>query len=545
MKNHIFHVLESQMISLRNRKPLFVSASIAVCLALFYAPVSTMASEEDPDLHVITGFADFNISDHYLYFSADERPSQEDLTVEMPEELEVYLDGGEEPVAIDVDWYEICGDYDDGRYYYYQFSPEWDETRYVIADGIDVWTDAPYIGVFFDEDPNEVVLSTSSVNGYRNEVAVYHYLIDTMQVNSGVASGILANIERESSFRTDATYKEKSGLISYGICQWNGDRLAALKKYAGDDYTTLTGQLDYLYYELQHSEKSAWNNIKIWSDSATGAYNTAYNWAKYFERCTSSEFVTRANLAKNTYWPEYGSTTTSGSSSGKWVKDGENWKYQDASGNYVKDKWVKSRGEWYYIKANGYMAANEWAKDSKGWCYMNADGKMTKSKWVKSNGEWYYLKTNGYKAVNDWEKDSKGWCRLGADGKIVKGTWIKNNERWYYLKPNGYMAANEWAADSGGRYWMNADGIFVKSAWRKIDGEWYFFKSNGYLIINGWAKDSVGWLYMDANGKMTKNKWIQYKNNWYYLKTNGYMATGSLKINGKTYQFDSSGRWVS
>ncbi len=528
-----------------NKIKAYTVSAIMVCVIVSGACVPAMASEEKAESHIITGFADFDISDHYLYFPAEERPSEEALSEEMPEELGVYLDGSEEPVAIEVDWYEICGDYDEGRYYYYQFSPEWDETLYEIADGIDVWTDAPYIGVFFDEDPNEVVLSASSVNGYRNEVAVYHYLIDTMKVNSGVASGILANIERESAFRTSASYKEANGLTSYGICQWNGERLDALKAYAGDDFTTLNGQLDYLYYELQHTEKSAWNNIKIWSNSATGAYNTAYNWAKYFERCTSSEFVTRANLAKNTYWPEYGSAGTSGSTSGSWVKDGDHWKYKDSSGNYVKNKWVKSKGEWYYIKPNGYMAANEWAEDSIGWCFMDADGKITRSKWRKSNGEWYYLKVNGYMAVNDWEKDSEGWCRLGADGRIVKGTWLKNNARWYYLKPNGYMAANEWAKDSGGWYWMNEDGIFISSVWKKINGEWYFFKANGYMAANEWAKDSNGWMYMDANGKITKNKWVKSGSYWYYLKANGYMATGTVTINGKTYKFDSSGRWIS
>ena len=533
------------MISFKTRTRLRTATVICFCAAITYASIPAMAAEEEADTHVITGFADFDINAHCLHFQADDRPSQEDVTAEMPETLEVYLDGDTEPVAIEVDWYEICGDYEEGRYYYYQFSPEWDETKYQIADGMDVWVDAPYVGVFFEETSDEIVLSTSSVNGYRNEVAIYHYLIDTMKVNSGVASGILANIERESAFRTSASYQEADGRTSYGICQWNGERLDALKDYAGDDYITLDGQLEYLYYELQHSEKSAWNKLRIWSNSATGAYNTAYNWAKYFERCMSSEYVTRANLAKNTYWPEYGSATTSGSSSGSWVKDGNYWKYKDASGNYVKDKWVKSNGEWYYIKSNGYMATSAWAEDSIGRCYLEADGKMARSKWRKGSGEWYYLKQNGYMAVNDWAKDSTGWCRLGADGKIVKSTWLKNNARWYLLKSNGYMAAEEWAKDSGGWYWMNEDGICVSTMWKKIDGEWYYFKSDGYMAANEWAKDSVGWLYMAANGKITKAKWIKSGNYWYYLKADGYMATGTQTIGGKTYKFGSTGKWIS
>ena len=65
------------------------------------------------------------------------------------------------------------------------------------------------------------------------------------------------------------------------------------------------------------------------------------------------------------------------------------------------------------------------------------------------------------------------------------------------------------------------------------------------MATNEWAKDSKGWMWMDANGRITKNKWVKSGGYWYYLKSNGYMATGTLKISGKTYKFDSSGRWIS
>jgi glucan-binding YG repeat protein len=49
---------------------------------------------------------------------------------------------------------------------------------------------------------------------------------------------------------------------------------------------------------------------------------------------------------------------------------------------------------------------------------------------------------------------------------------------------------------------------------------------------------------MDASGKITKSKWVKSGGYWYYLKDNGYMATGTITIGGKTYTFDSSGRWI-
>jgi glucan-binding YG repeat protein len=109
---------------------------------------------------------------------------------------------------------------------------------------------------------------------------------------------------------------------------------------------------------------------------------------------------------------------------------------------------------------------------------------------------------------NDWAKDSKGWMWMGANGKAVKNRWIK------------------WSVNAGG------------------DGEWYFIKSNGYMAAKAWVKDSHGWMWMGANGKITKNKWIKSGGYWYYLKADGYMATGKLTIDGKTYNFNSSGKWI-
>ena len=64
------------------------------------------------------------------------------------------------------------------------------------------------------------------------------------------------------------------------------------------------------------------------------------------------------------------------------------------------------------------------------------------------------------------------------------------------------------------------------------------------MAANEWARDSAGWMYMAKNGKITKSKWVKSGGYWYYLKANGYMATGTQTIDGKTYRFDSSGRWI-
>ena len=190
----------------------------------------------------------------------------------------------------------------------------------------------------------------------------------------------------------------------------------------------------------------------------------------------------------------------------------------------LKTGWQQEGGEWHYYDADYNIVTNSWAKDSAGWCWLGEDGTITKSKWIKDNGEWYFLKANGYMAANEWAKDSGGWYYMNKSGKISKNAWAKDSKGWMYLGANGRI---------------------TKSKWIQAGGQWYYMKANGYMSANEWAKDSGGWMYMDANGKISKNKWIKSGGKWYYLKANGYMATGSIKINGKTYKFDASGRWIS
>ena len=191
-----------------------------------------------------------------------------------------------------------------------------------------------------------------------------------------------------------------------------------------------------------------------------------------------------------------------------WVKEGGYWYFYNADGTMAKSTWKKDSKGWCYLGADGKMVANGWAKDSKGYVWMNGSGYWDSgTKWIKYDGGWYHI-TNGYRDQNKWKKDSKGWCYLGSDGRMV---------------------TNGWAKDSKGWCWMGADGYWVANKWVKDKGEWYYIKSNHYMA---------------ASGKITKSKWVKSGGYWYYLKDNGYMATGTLTIGGKTYRFDSSGRWI-
>ena len=163
--------------------------------------------------------------------------------------------------------------------------------------------------------------SSPRVSAASNEETIYNYMRNTMGVNCAVACGVLANIKAESGFNPTASCIDTNGLTSYGICQWNGGRFTNLKNFCsnrGLSYSNINAQLQFLKYELEGSESSAWAKVKSQANNASGAYTAGYNWAKYFERCASSYYTSRANSAQNTYWPKYGGTTVTLTSDSKY-----------------------------------------------------------------------------------------------------------------------------------------------------------------------------------------------------------------------------------
>ena len=127
-----------------------------------------------------------------------------------------------------------------------------------------------------------------------------------MGMNTAGASGVLANIQAESNFSPTAG----SSNYSYGICQWTGSRLSAMKSYCnrnGYSWNSLYGQLYYLRYELTNSYPKTYNYVRSVNNTSNGAYDAGYYWCYYFEIPSDrgNRAVTRGNAARNTYFPKY------------------------------------------------------------------------------------------------------------------------------------------------------------------------------------------------------------------------------------------------
>ncbi len=157
--------------------------------------------------------------------------------------------------------------------------------------------------------------ANAASNNNNNKTQVFSYLTKELGFNSAAACGIMANIEKESNFKPGTVIRDSNGLLSGGLCMWNGSRLNSLKRYCsknGYNYLSIKGQLSFLEHELkQSSYKHIYNYLKSVSNSSRGAYDAAYYWCYYFEvpANRASKAAQRGNTASRSYWNTYGKKT--------------------------------------------------------------------------------------------------------------------------------------------------------------------------------------------------------------------------------------------
>ncbi len=146
--------------------------------------------------------------------------------------------------------------------------------------------------------------SSGSVQQKLNEKKIFEFMVKELGLNNAAATGVLANIKAESSFRTDAL---GDGGTSYGICQWHNGRWSNLKKYCPDSWKTLEGQLRFLKMELQTGYVKTLKALQSVSNNTAGAYKAAYYWCVLFEMPDHKQQRgrTRGEIAVTQFWPTY------------------------------------------------------------------------------------------------------------------------------------------------------------------------------------------------------------------------------------------------
>jgi hypothetical protein len=126
---------------------------------------------------------------------------------------------------------------------------------------------------------------------------IYDYLVNQHHLNPVQASGILGNMQTESSFQT-AALNHQEGAI--GLCQWEGGRRQELEAFAaaqGKPVTDWHVQVDFLMHELKTTESGAWQHIQAARTPAEAA--AAFD--QYYERSAGTSRGERTANATNIY----------------------------------------------------------------------------------------------------------------------------------------------------------------------------------------------------------------------------------------------------
>lgn len=201
-----------------------------------------------------------------------------------------------------------------------------------------------------------------------------------------------------------------------------------------------------------------------------------------------------------------------------WYKEfGGGWKYY-VKGTNLASAWHQSGSSWYYFNSNGFMVTG-WKYISGSWHFFNASGIM-QTGWLRAGSDWYYLEPSGAMFT--------GWRLSGG--------------KWYYFDSSGPMVTG-WNLIDGDWYCFDSSGAML-TGWNQINGKWYYLNASGRMFT-GWKEAGGKWYYLGNSGSMVTG-WLDYNGNWYYLDTGGEMIAGtSKKINGRTYNFDTSGRCLN
>lgn len=93
----------------------------------------------------------------------------------------------------------------------------------------------------------------------KSSAGVANYLMSRHGFTREQTAGIIGNLIQESNLNPNIV---GDGGISFGIGQWNRERLAALKKFGGSNWRDINVQLDFMVHELDTNESAAGRRLR-------------------------------------------------------------------------------------------------------------------------------------------------------------------------------------------------------------------------------------------------------------------------------------------
>ena len=209
--------------------------------------------------------------------------------------------------------------------------------------------------------------------------------------------------------------------------------------------------------------------------------------------------------------------------------------YYYKNGEPVTSSWVKSGSSWYWLDAEGVMAANTVIEDGGAFYYLKSGGAML------ATAGWYRIATT--EMYYDYLFDDEGDIVLDEFGNPmddynngVEYTYYD----WVYCTGSGGRLATGWKYISGSWYYFDPETALMVTGTNLCGTEntLYFFNASGrWQYGTGWKVLNTVTTYR----YYTDGRYSAYKSytdtDWFYLK-NSAVQTGWQTIGGKTYYFD-------
>jgi len=125
----------------------------------------------------------------------------------------------------------------------------------------------------------------TSAKSYGNNASYAMKYLQSKGLSREDAAAIVGNLVQESNVNPNAHNKSEG---AFGIAQWRNERFVGLQRFAasqGKDWKDLDVQLDYLMYELQTTERGAWNRMQ----AASNVSDKAAIFDQFYERSKGTE----------------------------------------------------------------------------------------------------------------------------------------------------------------------------------------------------------------------------------------------------------------
>jgi glucan-binding repeat-containing protein len=215
-----------------------------------------------------------------------------------------------------------------------------------------------------------------------------------------------------------------------------------------------------------------------------------------------------------------------------WVENSDGtYSYYSSSGTLAVNQWIKNT---YYVNARGVRQTG-WMYKEKKWYYFNKKGEVQKSIWFTSGSNRYYAGKDGAVYTSGRYLIGKYYYAFNARGQMLTGMQEIDGETYYFKSSNGRMQTQKWIKSGKYYYYFGETGAMAKSTWIGR----YYVNSKGKRLSNTWK----GNKYLGSDG-MAVSGIQEIDGVYYYFSTKTYkmLTSSTVKVDGITYKFDSSGK---